>query len=172
LGRRIEAMSPQRVGTSIRRFVGDLLGDIDRAFDGAWMGSSHVASPRYGESAVTRRRWTPRLDVVERAGQLLVHVDLPGMRLDDIRAYVEDGILVISGERMHQHEHERDGVYTCERTYGRFERRVALPEGVAPEAIQASFDNGVLEITMPMPKQAAAKGRLVPIQSKSHGMTH
>lgn len=165
-------MSPQRVGTSIRRFVGDLLGDIDRAFDGAWMGSSHVASPRYGESAVTRRRWTPRLDVVERAGQLLVHVDLPGMRLDDIRAYVEDGILVISGERMHQHEHERDGVYTCERTYGRFERRVALPEGVAPEAIQASFDNGVLEITMPMPKQAAAKGRLVPIQSKSHGMTH
>jgi hypothetical protein len=81
-GRRIEGMSPHGVGTSIRRFVGDLLGDIDRAFDGAGMGAAQVASPRYGERAVTRKRWTPRLDVVARAGQLLVHVDLPGMRLD------------------------------------------------------------------------------------------
>jgi HSP20 family protein len=155
-----------------RRFVGDLLTEIDRMLEGPWGGSFQVARPRYDEPGLARRRWTPRVDVFERAGQLMVHVDLPGMRQDDIRAYVEDGFLVISGERTHEHEHDRDGVYRCERTYGSFERRIALPDGVPPESVQASFDNGVLELTMPMPKQSEAKGRLVPIQSKAHGMTH
>ncbi len=145
--------------------------DMDRMFDDFGMGSLFESSlyPRYAESSLGRGLWTPRVDVFERDGKLIVHADLPGLQQQDVRVNVESDVLTIAGERSHQHEHEKGGVYQCERSFGSFERRIALPEGVAPESVNASFENGVLEVTMPMPKQQASKGRSIPIQSKAKG---
>ena len=110
--------------------------------------------------------WLPQIDVTTRDGQLLVHADLPGLKQEDVKVSVQDGLLSIAGERSDKHEDNRDGVYRRERSYGSFNRQIALPEGVDPEAIKASFENGVLEVTMPMPKEKAPQGRSIPIQSK------
>ena len=60
-------------------------------------------------------------------------------------------------------------MYQCERSYGDFQRQIALPDGVDPDTIQAHFDNGVLEVTMPMPANRSAKGKTIPITSKPAG---
>ncbi len=153
----------------LRRLMGDVDQTLERLFVG--VGLPAALTPRYGQ-APARRYWTPRVDVFEREGQLMVHVDLPGMRQEDVRVSVEDNVLTISGERSHQHEHEKGGVYQCERSYGIFQRRISLPAGIPSEGIHALFEDGVLEVSMPMPRQAPSKGRSVPVQSKANGMNN
>jgi HSP20 family protein len=109
----------------------------------------------FGEARETP--WFPALDVFEREGNLVVRVDAPGLSKDQLRVDVEDGQLVISGERTQEHEEHRAGLYRCERSHGSFHRVVPLPEGVEPEQAKATFTNGVLEITMPAPRRAQAK---------------
>jgi HSP20 family protein len=139
-----------------------LMGDMGRLFEDF----TGPLMPR-GEAAFARSNWIPQVDVFEREGNLIVHADLPGMKQEDVSVNVDNGVLTVSGERSHKHEHESGGVYRCERSYGSFQRSLALPEGVNPESIQASFENGVLEVTMPMPEQQAPKGRAIPIQSSA-----
>lgn len=148
--------------------MGRLMGDMNRLFEDFGFGQAFGSPlmPR-GETAFARAPWIPRVDIFERDGNLVVHADLPGLRQEDVNVKIDNGVLTVSGERSHTHEHESGGVYRCERSYGRFQRSLALPEGVDPESVQASFDNGVLEVTMPMPQQQAPKGRAVPIRSSS-----
>lgn len=150
-----------------------MMNDMDRFFDDFGFGRSFW--PRNMEQTSLGTNFTPKIDIFEKDGKLTVHADLPGMKQEDVKVNVEDGVLTIAGERQHQHEHEKGGVYRCEREYGSFQRRVALPEGVNPESIQASFEQGVLEVTMPVPTQEQApKGRSIPIGAKSTtpGVTH
>jgi HSP20 family protein len=149
----------------IRRFMNDM----DRLFGDFGFGPSFspLTSSWQGEST-----WEPRVDIFERDGQLVVHADLPGLREQDVHIQVESDVLTISGERRHEHEHKKGGVYRCERSYGAFQRSIALPEGVNADAIQASFENGLLEVTMPMPKQAQSRGRQIPIRSKPGTIKH
>jgi HSP20 family protein len=149
----------------MRRFMDDM----DRMFEGFVGGGIPDVFGR--ESApFFRGTWTPSVDVFERNGQLVVHADLPGMKAEDVQVKVEQGLLTLSGERRHEHTHEKEGVYQCERSYGRFRRTIAIDEGVDPESIRASFDKGVLEVTMPLPKRR--EGRTIPIGSKSPNVTH
>jgi HSP20 family protein len=153
----------------MRRFVSDM----DRMFEDFGLGRSatgHVpARARLGDT-LSRSAWAPQVDVFERGGQLVVHADLPGVRQDEVQLnLLPDDTLVISGERSHTHEHEKGGVYQCERSYGSFHRAIPLPDGVDPESIRASFDNGVLEVAMPMPREQSSRGRTIPIAAKSTG---
>lgn len=95
--------------------------------------------------------WTPRLDIFEREGMFVLRADLPGMAKDDVKIEVKDGVLTIEGERKTDFKEEKDGVYRLERAYGSFFRAVALPEGVTHDAVKATFDQGVLEVTAPLP---------------------
>ena len=117
--------------------------------------------------------WTPQMDVFERGGNLIVHADMPGIEPEDVRVNVSDGMLTISGERRHEHEHESGGVHQCERGFGSFRRSISLPDGVDADKVTASFDNGVLEITMPSPPKTT-QGRNVPIgtRAESTGVKH
>jgi len=100
--------------------------------------------------------WSHAVEMVERDGQLVIRADLPGLSPDDVRLEItDDGSLVIEGERRSEMEAEEEGgVYRSERTYGRFSRVIALPEGVDADRAQARFDNGVLEISLPLPQQS------------------
>ena len=113
-----------------------------------------------GEGRLSERRegaWVPAVEVAERDGQLVVRADVPGLNKDQIKVEVEDGQLLISGERVQEHEEQREGVFRSERSYGSFFRAIPLPDGVNPEQAKATFTNGVLEITMPAPRRMAAK---------------
>ena len=145
------------------RFVSDL----DRIFGEFATRTRAPWVPSFGATAAGQTSWMPQVDVFEREGKLVVHAELAGIRPDAVRVNVdEDGILTIAGERRHEHEHERGGVYRCERSYGTFMRSIPLPEGVDTENVKASFEDGVLEVTIPLPQQKSTKGRTIPIGPK------
>jgi HSP20 family protein len=112
------------------------------------------------------RWWAPAIEVAEHEGQLKVRADLPGLKPEDVRVEVSDDQLIIQGERKSEHEETEHGVYRSERRYGQFYRAIPLPEGAASEQAKAQFNNGVLEITLPVPEQKGSR-REIPIESGS-----
>jgi HSP20 family protein len=99
------------------------------------------------------RRWTPAMDLVETDEHFVLRADLPGMTEADVNIELEDNVLTVSGERKAEHEEKREGFYRVERAFGMFSRALTLPQGVDPEAVNASFSNGVLEVRVPKPEQ-------------------
>ena len=110
-------------------------------------------SPNANGGAAALRRWIPAMDVVETDDHFVLRADLPGMTESDVNIELDDNVLTISGERKSEHEQSREGYYRVERASGSFSRSLTLPEGVDAEGIQASFDNGVLEVRIPKPEQ-------------------
>jgi HSP20 family protein len=101
----------------------------------------------------TLRRWMPSMDLVETADHFVLRADLPGMSEEDVNIEVEDRVLTVSGERKTEHEASKEGYHRIERAFGAFARSLTLPDGVNAEAVEASFDRGVLEIRIPKPEQ-------------------
>lgn len=107
--------------------------------------------------------WTPQVEMFERNGELVVRADLPGLTKDDVKVEVGDGGISIEGERRGRIEEKRDGFYHSERRYGKFYRRLPLPEGIDVQEANATFRDGVLEITMEAPKRRDTKPRRLAI---------
>lgn len=99
------------------------------------------------------RRWIPAMDLVEHDDRFVLRADLPGLGEDDVRVEVEDRVLTVAGERKAEHERTQGGYHRVERAYGTFSRSLTLPEGVDAEAIEASFERGVLEVRIPKPAE-------------------
>jgi HSP20 family protein len=89
---------------------------------------------------------------------------LPGLKKEDVKVEVSDGYLAISGERRKEEEEKGDQFYRCEREYGSFQRAVPLPEGVKLEDVKATFNDGVLEVSVPVPAAPKAEVRTVAIE--------
>jgi len=99
------------------------------------------------------RRGMPPMDLVETEDHFVLRADLPGLSEEDVNIELEDNVLTISGERRSEHEEQKEGYYRVERASGSFQRALTLPEGVDAEAIDASFDRGVLEVRVPKPEE-------------------
>ena len=102
--------------------------------------------------------WTPRVETYRKDSDYVVRVDLPGVDPKDVHVEAEGSVLSITGER----KGEEKGAEYRETFYGKFERRMALPQGVEADKIAAHYEHGVLEIRVPLPAQLA--GRNIPIQ--------
>lgn len=114
--------------------------------------------------------WTPQIEVLKNNGTFMVRADLPGLTKDDVKIEVTDNLMTISGERKEENEEKREGFYRTERRYGTFFRQIRLPEGANTENAVATFTNGVLEVTMPMPKVETITRKLEikePIEKKA-----
>jgi HSP20 family protein len=107
--------------------------------------------------------WSPQVEMFEREGQLVVRADLPGMTKDDVNVEIAENAINISGERTSEHEDQGEGYYRSERSYGSFYRSIPLPEGASADEANATFRNGVLEITIPAP-QRQSRGRQLEIK--------
>jgi HSP20 family protein len=105
-------------------------------------------------------QWMPQIEVFHNNDQFIVRADLPGLTKDDVQLEVTDEFLTISGERKEEKEEKQEGFYRSERTYGSFYREIPLPEGAKTENAAATFNNGVLEITIPAPMIAAPTRKL------------
>ncbi len=99
------------------------------------------------------RRWVPAMDLVEYDDHFVLRADLPGMGEDDVSIELRDNTLTLSGERRAEHEDRQSGFYRLERQFGKFSRALSLPEGINPDAIDAKFVNGVLEVWIPKPEE-------------------
>ncbi len=108
--------------------------------------------------------WVPEIDVFERDGKLIIRADVPGMKREDFEVTVEADLLTIKGRREEEKEIREEDYYRCERSTGEFARTVRLPEGTSPEAVEATYEDGVLEISIPRP--AAPETKTVKVQIK------
>lgn len=140
--------------------------EMDRLFDDFGFGRGRLA-PSFGRDFFPagfgdfgQTGWSPQVEVFEREGQLVVRADLPGLTKDDVKVEVADGALTISGERKSEHEEKGEGFYRSERSYGSFYRQISLSEGVSAEDARATFNNGVLEISMQAPQRQSRSRRL------------
>lgn len=104
--------------------------------------------------------WMPQIEVHHHNGRLTVRADLPGMTKDDIKVELTNEMLTMSGERKEEKKEEHEGFYRTERSYGNFYRQIPLPEGVKTDKAEATFVNGVLEISMPAEKVAPQTRKL------------
>ncbi len=113
--------------------------------------------------------WLPAMEVREKDGSLLVCADLPGIDKNDVKVEIDNDMLVIEGERKQEHTAEEGGFHRTERSYGRFYRAIPLPEGTQTDQARAEFRNGVLEVTVPLPKEQEKSRRQIQIQGESSG---
>lgn len=136
--------------------VSTLRSDIDRLFDQAFgsFGS-------FGFPSLTRSPSWPSVEVRRKDGEMIVVAEVPGVSKDDIELSIDDGMLVIRGERRSEDGDEASGY--SERFYGRFERRMSLPAGVDEDKVSADFRDGVLKINIPHDDDMASAARHIPI---------
>jgi HSP20 family protein len=113
--------------------------------------------------------WTPRIDVFERNNRLVTCIDLPGVKKEDVAVEVMDGSLLLSGERKTETEERNDNFFRSEREYGMFRRVIPLPEGVKTDEIKASFKDGVLEVSVPLPERTETRSRRIAIEDHGPG---
>jgi HSP20 family protein len=101
--------------------------------------------------------WAPALDIAERKDAYLVTVELPGVKLDDLTITLEDGLLTIQGERQFAEDSSEQQFHRVERRYGAFRRSITLPAHVQADAVQATVEDGVLQIMVPKAEEAKPK---------------
>jgi HSP20 family protein len=150
-----------RFSEEMDRLFGDVFGDFGTA--------RRRLAPRGGHGfGFPQAQWAPPIEVLERDDKLVVRAELPGLSKDDVKVEVTDDLLTIAGERREEREETREGYRHSERHYGHFSRSVPLPEGVNSEDVRCTFQNGVLEITMPAP-QRVERSRRIEIQGAPDG---
>jgi len=103
------------------------------------------------------RAWAPVLDVREDADNFVIRAELPGLKREDITVSLQDGALVISGERKVEEKQEGVEIHRQERFYGKFQRALTLPEPVAADKVKAQYKDGVLTVTLPKTEEAKPK---------------
>ncbi|SAK77084.1 heat shock protein Hsp20 [Caballeronia catudaia] len=108
-------------------------------------------------------RFQPRIDVVDEGLVLRVTAELPGMEREDVNVSVEDGAIVLRGEKKQDVHSEENGCYRLERAHGRFMRTIPMPENADPDHALAKFDNGVLTLTVPKLELARSASRTIDI---------
>ena len=147
------------MNTLIRRSTRDFDGfrrELDRFFD-----TFNATTTTDGTSP----SWAPRADIVETNDAYELMLDLPGLSRDALDVQFNDGTLAVTGERSVRDAHRDGRFHRVERSYGRFFRSFTLGTDVDPDAIEASFDHGVLHIRVP--KTEARKPRRIDVLSST-----
>lgn len=107
--------------------------------------------------------WQPPIDIEEQTDRYLLHVELPGLRLEDIKITLENNRLSIRGEKTRTEEQKNATYHRLERVYGTFERTFTLTHRVKSDKVEATYRDGVLEVAVP--KAEEAKAREIPVQT-------
>ena len=131
-------VSYQRPGSGFSRLL-NLNSELDRLFQ------------------TSVQAWAPALDVHEDKDKFTVNLELPGLKREDINVHLEDGTLIISGERKSETVGEDTEIHRQERYYGKFSRALTLPVTVSIDQVKASFKDGILTVTLPKAEEAKPK---------------
>lgn len=136
------------------------LEDLPRRFEDLW-------SP--GQFPFEMREWMPALDMYEKDGSYVVKAEIPGMKEEDVDVSVSGDKLTIRGEKKAETEVNEENYYRCERSYGSFFRSIDLPSDADSNKIEANYEDGVLEVSIP--KTEATKSKKVKVTAKKKAKT-
>lgn len=141
-------VDPFRSFDTVVRRMGDVFDDIQR-----------------GGIRFEVGEFSPRVDVSNNADGLTIHAELPGMEKNDVKITITDGnVLTIRGEKKREEHHEEKNYMRVERSFGTFARSFTLPDGMRTNSVNASFENGVLTITIPKEEPLAPQEHEITIQ--------
>ena len=132
--------------------------EIDRLFEG-FLGGESALAPFRGNG-----KFLPAIDVKETDDAITVDAEMPGLKQEEIKVNVEEGILTISAERKQEKDEKAENVHRVERYYGQMERRLALPASVDAGKVEAVYKDGVLRVTLV--KKPSAKAKSVTVKVK------
>lgn len=122
--------------------------------------------PRFTRE-MTGFEFRPSIDVVRDGEELVVTAELPGIKAEDIDVSLDGGVLTIKGEKFEEKEASEDDRFVRERTYGKFQRRITLPEGISADAMNATYDKGVLIIRVSIPEEKVDEPRHIPVEMRA-----
>jgi HSP20 family protein len=134
-----------------------LRNEIDRLFDSPFAGWSEGLQPFMSG-------WSPALDLHEDKDNFFVRAELPGMKKEDIEISLHEGVLTLSGERKEEKKHEGVAIHRSERFVGRFQRTLTLPSAVDLDKVKATYEDGLLTVTLP--KSEAAKPKQIQVKTR------
>jgi HSP20 family protein len=118
------------------------LSRFDREFD-------ELVRRGWANGSAATRSFVPPVEMVARDTDVVIRLELPGVDVEkDVEITVDKGRLIIRGERRDEHAEEGKGVLVRELRYGAFRREFALPEGCTVDAVEASYDQGMLEVVV------------------------
>jgi HSP20 family protein len=143
------------------RDLATLRNRMDRLFGdtlGRWGG---------GEEGLAPGVWIPPVDVFETPENIVLKADLPDVNKDEVDISIENNTLTIKGERKMEKEVKEKNFYRMERSYGTFSRSFTLPPTVAADKVDASFENGVLTLTLP--KREESKPKQIKVKVSGNG---
>jgi HSP20 family protein len=116
------------------------------------------------EEALSTDLWTPVCDIYETDNEIVIKLELPDVKKEEVKIGIEDNRLEITGERKFAQEVNRENYKRVERSYGKFLRSFTLPDSVETSKVSAEFKEGVLHIAMP--KLEAAKTKKIEVKVK------
>ena len=114
-------------------------------------------SSSFGRTGQLFTGWSPALDLYETGDHFVAVVELPGMRKDVIDISLHDGTLTISGDRKRESNNNGEAAQRTERYVGTFRRSIALPTRVDSSKVTATYDDGILKVTLPKAEDAKPK---------------
>ena len=155
-----------RTAPSRLPFVSTLSRDLDEMQNRLRKAFNLPAFEPFVPSFVQPLGWNPAVEIAETPEEFTVTAELPGMIAKDVTADFEDGVLTIKGEKTETKSEKDKKFYVWERSYGSFERSFTFPSGVEQDKIKASFENGVLTVSLPKAKETKANGKKIAITAK------
>jgi HSP20 family protein len=120
------------------------------------------ARPEGDQESLAMGNFIPPVDVYEDAQQVVLKLEVPGIKQEDLDVRVENQMLTIKGERKFDKDEKEENFHRIERRYGTFTRTFTLPQTVDTAAVKANYDHGVLSVSFP--KKEAAKPKQVKVE--------
>ena len=123
-----------------------------------WMHPFHWDMPHFPDMAELKM---PKVDIIDRDTDIVVKAELPGVTKDDIDLSITDNTVTIKATTSHEEKEEKGNYYRCEISRGSFSRTVTLPGDIDADKAKASFNDGILELTMPKQEKSHRKSVIV-----------
>ena len=136
---------------------------MDSVFEDIY-GNNRVAKRDQGNMPMATMGWAPVVDMRETDNAFLIHAELPGIKKEDLSLALHGDVLTLSGERCEKKKEDNERVHRVERSYGKFSRTFTLPKNADHNNIQATHDNGVLELTIPKVAPVKPEARKIDIK--------
>ncbi len=141
--------------------------EMNRLFDDVLRGTGLPASGGQGQASAGSFV-NAQMNVSETENEIRITAELPGVTEQDIDVSLDDDVLTIRGEKKFERTDEKENFHFVERSYGTFQRSVRLPFPINPEQVKASFENGVLTVTLPKTPQQE-RSRRIQVQGRGSG---
>jgi HSP20 family protein len=120
--------------------------------------------PWRGRDLMAELDWAPRVDIGEADGTYLIKAEIPGVKKEDVKVSIDSGVLTLAGERREEEESRGLQLHRVERFHGCFSRSFTLPPTVDPQQVKASFQDGVLTVTLAKRPGSEGSAQQVPVE--------